>query len=130
MLMAAFGAIALVLAAVGVYGVTAEAATRRTHEIGVRMAVGAQLKDILRLVLGHAVLLAGIGVVAGIVVARFASQLLEAVLFGVAHGDPITFLVVPPIIIGSSLLAAWLPARRAVRVDPLVALVGPRSPTR
>jgi len=118
----ALGGLGLVLALVGVYGVVSYAASRRTHEIGIRMALGADRGTILRMMLsrGFGLVLAGIG--AGIVVALGLARLLTNMLFGVRPSDPITFGGVALLLVSISMLACYLPARRATRVDPLVAL--------
>ena len=121
-LLTAFGMLALALAAVGIYGVLAFAVSRRTHEIGVRLALGAQEADVLGLVLSEGMKLAGVGIVLGLFGAFAFSRLLRSVLFGVEPTDPGTFAVIPVLLILVALLACWLPARRATRVDPVVAL--------
>ncbi|HEX9760871.1 MAG TPA: ADOP family duplicated permease [Candidatus Acidoferrales bacterium] len=121
-LLGVFGALALLLAAVGIYGVISYAVGQRTHEIGIRMALGAQPRDILRLVVGHGMLLTGIGLVLGTGAAFGAAQLMSSLLFGVGATDPLTFVGVPIVLGAVALLACWLPAHRATRVDPIKAL--------
>ncbi|HEX2190757.1 MAG TPA: FtsX-like permease family protein, partial [Longimicrobiaceae bacterium] len=117
-----FAALALVLAAVGIYGVMAYAVASRAHEIGVRMALGARAGDVVRMVVRQAVRLAAIGVGVGLLAAFGASQVLAGMLYGVSPSDPATFVAVPLLLGGVALLAAWIPARRAARVDPMAAL--------
>jgi putative ABC transport system permease protein len=122
MLLTAFGAIALILAAIGVYGVISYGVAQRTQEIGIRMALGARHGDVLTMVVRHGATLAGVGLALGLVVALGLSGLLESLLYQVSPTDPPTFaggLVVLSIV---AVLAAALPARRAARTDPMVAL--------
>jgi len=116
------GGLALALAAVGVYGVVAYSATQRTHEIGVRMAMGARPVDVLRLLLGEGGRLAAIGIAIGSTAALIASRLIRGLLFNVSATDPATFAVVPLALLAVALLASYLPARRAMRVDPMIVL--------
>ena len=121
-LFAAFAAIALGLAAIGIYGVMAQSVTQRVQEIGVRMALGARPKDILTMVLGQGTWLTVIGIIAGLTGAMLVSRFLRALLFGVQPIDPITYVVVTMVLIVVALFASYLPARRAAKVDPMVAL--------
>ncbi len=118
----AFGLLALVLAAVGIYGVTAYTTRQRTHEIGVRMALGASKKDILRLVLGHGLRLTFIGVAVGLVASFALTRYLKSALLGVTSTDALTFSGVAILLCAVALFACFIPARRAMRVDPMVAL--------
>jgi ABC-type antimicrobial peptide transport system permease subunit len=121
-LVGAFAGLALLLAAIGIYGVLAQTVARRTPEIGLRMALGATRGDILRLVLGQGLWLIGLGLVAGIAGALALMRMIQTLLFGVSHTDPLTFGGVAVLLVLVALLATWLPAQRATRVDPLVAL--------
>jgi len=118
------GFLGLALALVGIYGVVSYAASQRTQEIGVRMALGAARADILRLVLGRGLLLVGIGVVVGLVAAAAVSRMVSSLLFGISAVDPVTFVVVPLLLASMALLASYLPAVRATRIDPAAALRG------
>ena len=121
-LMTAFGVLALCVAAVGLAGVVAFAVAQRTREMGVRMALGAAGADVERLVVGEGVRLALVGLGVGLALAAGATQLIASQLYGVGAADPATYLVVATVLGGVALLAAWVPARRAARVDPLEAL--------
>jgi predicted permease len=122
LLMGVFAALALLLACVGIYGVVSYLAGQRTHEIGIRMALGAEPRHVLLLVLTRGMLLQLFGVGAGIAIALPLMRLLSGMLFGVKPTDPLTFAGVAVILIVVGLLACYIPARRASRVDPLVAL--------
>ncbi|HEV2490649.1 MAG TPA: ABC transporter permease [Candidatus Acidoferrales bacterium] len=117
-----FAGAALALAAVGIYGLVAHSVTQRTQEIGVRMALGAQRGDVLRLVVGEAARLAGSGLAIGIVISLAATRLISSLLYNVTATDPLTFLIVAVVLSAVALLASYVPARRAMRVDPIVAL--------
>jgi putative ABC transport system permease protein len=121
-LIALFAAVALILACVGIYGVISYSVTQRTHEIGIRIALGAQRRNVLRLVLGQGALMAVIGVMLGLGSAFALTRLMAGLLFGVTPTDPMTFICVPLGLMAVALLASYLPARRATKVDPLVAL--------
>jgi putative ABC transport system permease protein len=117
-----FATLALVLACIGLYGVISYSVVQRTHEIGVRMALGAQPVDVLRLVIRQGMTLTLAGLVVGIVAGTFATRVLSDMLFGVAPRDPLTFAGVPVLLLLVAFLACYLPARRATRIDPLAAL--------
>jgi putative ABC transport system permease protein len=118
----AFAAIALVLAAVGVYGVIAYSVSQRTREIGVRVALGAQRTNVLSLVLGHGALLAAVGLGLGLVGALGVTRLLQSMLFGVSPFDPLSFAAVTLVLGTIAFVASYIPALRAAKVDPIVAL--------
>jgi predicted permease len=121
-LLGAFATIALTLAAVGIYGVLSYLVSRRTHEIGIRLAVGANRSQVLRMVLTQAVTLAGVGIAAGIVAALMLTQLMQSLLYEVRPADPITFITVTAALVVVALLAGAFPAYRATRVSPMIAL--------
>jgi len=122
LLLTMFGLLTLVLVSAGIYGVVSYSVAQRTQEIGVRMALGAQNRDILKLVVGQAMKLALIGLGAGLIGALLLTRLMESLLFGVSATDPVTFSVVASFLAVVSLLACYIPARRAMKVDPMVAL--------
>jgi putative ABC transport system permease protein len=121
-LLLTFSGVALVLAAVGIYGVMACSVSQRSHELGVRVALGAQAAEIFRLVLGQSARLAAYGVLLGIAGALVATRLLDALLFRVSAFDPGTYAGVSALLVATTMLAGYLPARRATRVDPIAAL--------
>jgi ABC-type antimicrobial peptide transport system permease subunit len=121
-LLALFGAIALVLAVIGVYGVMAYSVSQRTQELGIRRALGAEGRDIVRLVLRQSITLAAVSAVIGLGLAFAATKSLSAFLFGVSAFDPVVFSGVTASLMGAAVVASLIPARRATRVDPLVAL--------
>ncbi len=121
-LLGVFAGIALLLASVGIYGVISYLVVQRTHEIGVRMALGAQRRDVLTLVVGHASKLVGIGIAAGLVLAILVARSLSALLYHVGAFDPVTFIVVTCVLGAVALLASYVPALRATRADPMIAL--------
>jgi putative ABC transport system permease protein len=122
LLLSIFAVVALVLAAVGIYGVMSYSVSRRTHEIGVRLSLGASRTDVLLLVVRQGMMLALGGSVAGIAGALLLSRLMTKLLYGVQPTDPITFAGVVAVLGLAALIACYIPARRAMRVDPMVAL--------
>jgi putative ABC transport system permease protein len=124
MLFALLGGLALALATVGVYGVVAYSVAQRTHEIGVRMAIGARPGDVVRMIVEEGGRLALAGVVAGLALAIAAARLMRGLLFDISAADPTTFVAAPLALLTVALLASYIPARRATRVDPMIALRG------
>jgi putative ABC transport system permease protein len=118
----AFGGLALILAAIGLYSVIAYNVTQRSHELGVRRALGAQASDLLRMVVTDGMRLSGAGIAIGVVIALFAGRWVKPLLFGVSDRDPLVFIVVATVLIAVAVAASWVPALRASRVDPNVAL--------
>ena len=121
-LMAGFGALALFLASIGIYGVMAYAVSQRAQEFSIRMALGADARDILLLALRPGAILTLTGVVLGLAAAQGATRLMASLLFGVSPADPLTFVGVPVTLACVALLACWIPARRAVHIPPVAAL--------
>jgi len=122
LLLTTFGASALLMAAIGIYGLMAYSVQQRTQELGVRMALGAQAPDIRNMVIRQGMLLAGIGLVIGIGGAFWLTKFLTGFLFGVKQWDPMAFILTPIFLCAVALVAVWVPARKATRVDPISAL--------
>jgi putative ABC transport system permease protein len=122
LLLSIFAGTALLLTAIGIYGVMAYSVTQRTNEIGIRIALGAAQSSIFRLVVGQAMTLVAISLVVGLTGAFAATRLLNSLLFGVGASDPVTFIAIVLLVSAVAFVAAWLPARRAMRVDPIIAL--------
>jgi putative ABC transport system permease protein len=121
-ILGAFASIALVLAMLGIYGVISYAVSQRTSELGLRMALGASPKQVLQLILGGGLALAAAGVVIGVLGAAVLTRWISSLLFGVAPLDPLTYGAVVVALFGVALIASWVPARRAARVDPAIAM--------
>jgi putative ABC transport system permease protein len=121
-LLGSFAALALILATIGIYGVMAYTVTQRTHEIGIRVALGAQRQDVLKLVVGQGMILVLVGIVIGLSASLALTRFMISVLFGVSPTDPVTYIVIPLLFVSVALIACYIPARRATKVDPLVAL--------
>ncbi|MGH9718689.1 MAG: ABC transporter permease [Bryobacteraceae bacterium] len=121
-LLATFAGLALLLAAIGIYGVLAYTVTQRTHEIGVRMALGAQRRDVLRMIVGRGMRLAAVGIALGFAASLALTRVLATLLYGIGPRDPLTLTVVPAFLAAIALLACYIPARRAMRLDPAIAL--------
>jgi ABC-type antimicrobial peptide transport system permease subunit len=122
LLLALFAAVALSMAALGIYSVTSYAVAQRRHEIGVRMAVGARARDVLGMILSETVRVVAAGVAIGLGGAFATGRMVSGLLYGVSALDPLTFTAISVLLASVALLASWLPARRAARVDPMVAL--------
>jgi predicted permease len=121
-MMGVFAGIALLLAGVGLYAVMAYAVSQRTHEIGIRMTMGARARDVMRLVTGQGMKLTIAGLTLGIAGAFALTRVMEPLLYGVTPTDPLTFILISMSLVSVALLACWIPARRATRVDPMIAL--------
>jgi putative ABC transport system permease protein len=122
LLLGSFAALALLLALIGLYGVISYTVTQRQSELGLRLALGAQRRDILRLVIGQGMKLALLGVALGTIAALFATRLMTSLLFNVSASDPLTYGAIAALLVLVTLLACWIPARRATKVDPMIAL--------
>ena len=121
-LTSALGFLALLLASVGLYGVIAYSVAQRTHEIGIRIALGANQRDVLRLILIEGLTLVGVGILCGLLASLAATRVMATVLYNVSANDPTTFASVALLLAGVALVACYVPARRAMKVDPMVAL--------
>jgi ABC-type antimicrobial peptide transport system permease subunit len=121
-LLGVFAAIALVLASIGIYGVMSYVAGQRTHEIGLRMALGAQRRDVLKLVFGEAAMMVSAGLAIGLIAAGALTELIKSLLFGISTTDPATFAAVATLLSAVAFGACYLPTHRAMLVDPIVAL--------
>jgi putative ABC transport system permease protein len=121
-LLGMFATVALLLSVVGIYGVISYSVTQRTQEIGLRVALGARGSDIIRMVIGEAMAMVGIGVTVGILSAALLTRFLKSLLFGVGSHDPLTILAVSLTLSAFALFASYWPARRAMQVDPMIAL--------
>ena len=117
-----FAALALTLAAVGIYGIVAYSVTERTHEIGVRLALGAQRRDVVAMVVRHGMIMTVAGTGVGLAAAFAVVRVMSGLLFGVSAADPVTFIAIPVLLLAVALAACYIPARRATRVDPMIAL--------
>jgi len=122
MLLGLFASVALLLAAVGIFGVMSYVVPQRTHEFGIRMALGAQRIDVLKLVVGHGMRLTVIGLAIGLAASFALTRLMSSLLFGVSATDPLTFLAISMLLASVALMASYFPARRATKVDPIIAL--------
>jgi putative ABC transport system permease protein len=122
LLLTIFAGLAMLLAAVGLYGLMSYMVSKRTHEIGIRMALGAQKADVLRLVVWQGMSLVALGLLMGVVVSAIASRLMSGLLFGVSATDPVVFGGIATLLAGVALAANYVPARRATKIDPMVAL--------
>ena len=117
-----FAIVVLMLAAIGVYGVIAYYVAQRSHEIGIRMALGAQRSEVLRMVVGQGLILAALGIATGLIGAFALTRFLSTLLFNVSPTDPVIFVSVPVVLCMVAVLATWLPAGRATEIDPMIAL--------
>ena len=122
LLLTIFACVALLLASIGIYGVMSYAVEQRTHEIGIRMALGARTGDMMRLVVGNGMKLVAIGVVVGLAGAFWLTRYMSALLYGVKPTDPSTYVAVALVLLAVAFLATYIPARRAAQVDPVIAL--------
>jgi len=122
LLLAIFAGVALILAAVGIYGVMSYSVAQRTHEIGIRMALGAQTGTVLKLAVGYGLKLVVAGVVIGLIAAFALTRVMSTLLFGVTATDPATFTLISLLLIAVATIASYIPARRATKVNPIIAL--------
>jgi ABC-type antimicrobial peptide transport system permease subunit len=121
-LVAGFAGLALLLASIGIYGLLAYMVGQRSREIGLRMALGARRTDILKLIMGKGFVLAAVGIATGVFLAASGASMMASLLYGVRPHDPVVFLAVPALLLAVAVLASYIPARRAAKVDPMVAL--------
>lgn len=119
---ALFGAVGLILTLTGIYGVISYTVSQRTQEIGIRMAPGAEASDALKLLVGQGMMLTAVGIAIGVAVAAALTRLMTNLVFGLGANDPLTFVAIALLLTFVALLACWIPARRATKVDPMVAL--------
>jgi len=122
LLLVIFSSIALLLAAIGIYGVMSHAVQQRSHEIGIRLSLGAGTGDVLRMIVGQGMRLVVIGVAAGIAAAIGLTRFLTGLLFGIKPTDPVTYITVAALLSAVAFIATYIPARRATKVDPIIAL--------
>jgi ABC-type antimicrobial peptide transport system permease subunit len=121
-LMGLFATLAIVLTAIGIYGLLSFYVARRTHEIGIRMALGAARSQVLRMIVREGLLLVSAGASAGVIGALAGARLMKGFVYGIREADPVSFVVASLVLLSVAIIAAWVPARRATRVDPMVAL--------